>query len=287
MPTLRLYPEGMSGGVPPSVNTHQRAKRGVVGGWSSSSVRANTRFLYSVEVDRLDEGVTGPGQAFTLTVRQCPPTHEDWKRLREMLFRSLRRWGMVRLHWVTEWQRRGVPHLHGVVWFDSHGVGRSSQIVDEWCRIAADYRPLPRAQNVKPIHDALGWLQYLAKHASRGVMHYQRSAANVPRGWQRTGRMWGYLGEWPRREPISIGLSPGGWFAFRRLVRSWRYAKHRAENDKHGMRRARDMLQCGDRQLSEVRGVSEWLGLDESLTLLAVVAAAGHQVEQQFPDDES
>ena len=62
MPTVRVYRHGMTVGTPPSVNTHKRALRGKVEGWSPSSTRSNTRFLYSVDESRLN----GLGMALSL-----------------------------------------------------------------------------------------------------------------------------------------------------------------------------------------------------------------------------
>ncbi|WP_213061781.1 hypothetical protein, partial [Escherichia coli] len=60
-------------------NNHTRAKRGEVKGWAKTASRNNTKFLRSVYVPDL----TGAAVAFTLTIRDCPPTSDDWKILRE------------------------------------------------------------------------------------------------------------------------------------------------------------------------------------------------------------
>jgi len=39
-----------------------------------------------------------------------------WTRLVKTLLQRLRRAGLLRWHWVVEWQRRGVPHLHLAVY---------------------------------------------------------------------------------------------------------------------------------------------------------------------------
>ena len=112
MGLLILRRHGLSMGVPPSSNTHLRGKKKRVQGWSSGSARNNTNFLQSV----VESGLTGAGVAFTSTVRDCPSV-EGWKKIRNAFLMRLRREGAIRIHWVTEWQRRGVPHLHGVVYF--------------------------------------------------------------------------------------------------------------------------------------------------------------------------
>jgi hypothetical protein len=273
MPVVKSYRHGLTGGVPPKMNNHQRAKRGEVEGWSEGATRRNTAFLRSIREDRL----TGAGIAFTLTLRDCPPTAKEWHRLRKAWEMRMVRAGMIRLHWVTEWQRRGVPHLHGAIWWpDAYHMAR---IVDAWCDVASAYGAGPRGQHVRAIDGPVGWFQYLSKHASRGVKHYQRSAENLPEGWQkRTGRVWGKSGDWPISGVVEYRLDNPGWFAFRRLVRAWRKADARESGNAYRIRTARGMLTCHDRPLSEVRGVSEWLPAGLQDLLVMNVASRGFDV---------
>ena len=146
--------------------------------------------------------VTGYGLALTLTIRDCPPTSDDWHRLRNAFIRRLKRAGMIRLHWVTEWQKRGVPHLHCAVWFEDLDPNKEGELVrvwgaalKGWAELAAPYGASPKSQKIAEIDNSVGWFQYLSKHASRGVKHYQRSSAGIPAEWkQKTGRMWGHWG---------------------------------------------------------------------------------------------
>lgn len=304
MPVLKVYHHGITAGVPPKVNDHLRGKRGVVGGWSSASTRSNTRFLYSVD----EKGLTGAGFALSLSVRDCPPTHDHWQRIRLAFFHRLRRLGLLRAHWLTEWQRRGVPHLHAAVWLPEPLIatpclakyGRATlpttmehyklyaDILAAWLSVAPSAGP--KGQDVKPISDAVGWFKYLAKHASRGVRHYQRSPENIPAGWTRTGRMWGYLGAWCRHEAMRLELSQRAYWKFRRIVRAYRLADARlSAGNGRAMRvvSARRMLSCSDEKLSAVRGVSEWIPLDLQLRMVAHLAAQGHEVEQVWADERS
>lgn len=288
MAVIRYYQHGMTAGVPPRVNDHKRVPRGEVGGWSDAATRRNVRFLYSI----LEKELDGQGFAFTLTLRDCPATAGDWHALRRAWLMRMQRRGMIRLHWVTEWQRRGVPHLHGVAYFppgarDRTGMPPMGFIALEWCEVARAYGAEYWAQQCKPVTDAVGWFQYLSKHAARGVSHYQRCAANIPEGWQSlTGRVWGHTGEWPRREAVRINVAgregDGGWFAFRRLVRSWRVADARAEpiakNRPRRILTARRMLACNEQKLSEVRGVSEWCPVAVQDGFLANLAARGYAI---------
>ena len=171
----------------------------------------------------------------------------------------------------------------------------------DWLQLTAPYRSSGKGQEIKPISDEVGWLQYLSKHASRGAAHYQRAMSTIPKGWQKTGRMWGHLGDFPTREPLGLELDDAGWFRFRRIVRGWRLAQARGRksfskdlarrllDEQTRCRRiksARRMLQCkvfADvevvERLSRCRGVSEWIPLALGLSIAEVLARAGHAVE--------
>jgi hypothetical protein len=275
-------------------NNHARATRGEVGGWSSGATRRNTEFLYSIREDQLD----GVGYAVTLTLRDCPPDASAWHRLRRAWEKRMLRAGMIRLHWVTEWQKRGCPHLHGAIWFPREVVEKyghqwlRSAITSAWLLAGAmDYGAGHRGQDCHEITGAVGWFQYVSKHAARGVKHYQRSSENVPEAWkQKTGRMWGKVGDWPVQPPIRVNLQggegDGGFYAYRRMVRSWRVAGARADGDLRRLRLARSMLTCHEEPSSRVRGFSEWIPQEVSLSLLALLAARGYSIryEEGTPD---
>lgn len=267
-------------------NDHVRAIRGDVGGWSLGATRRNTEFLFSV----MEPELTGTGYAVTLTLRRCPPDAATWHRLCKAWTMRMQRYGMVRLHWVTEWQRRGVPHLHCAIWWspemqDRHGSARLREFMTgSWCMLASEHGTSPRGQDAHLITGAVGWFQYVSKHAARGVRHYQRSPENVPEAWKmKTGRMWGKWGDWPVREKIRLLLQDqhgdGGWFAWRRLVRGWRVADARAKGDVRRVRMAKRMWHCNEQPLSRVRGVREWIPQDVTLAMLANLATRGYVVD--------
>lgn len=280
VPVITVYRHGGKAGVAPMKNGHARATRGDVGGWSLGATRRNTEFLYSIREDQLD----GVGFAVTLTLRECPPDAAAWHRLRRAWEMRVSRAGMVRLHWVTEWQRRGVPHLHGAIWFPAETAAESAHaMVAHWCKVGEAYGAGFRGQHVRRIDGAVGWFQYLSKHAARGVKHYQRSSENVPEAWQtKTGRMWGKSGSWPVQPASRFNLKArdgdGAWFAYRRLFRSWRVADARASGERNRLRLARRMLACNEQRLSEVRGVSEWIPGGIQLAMLANLLTRGYAV---------
>jgi hypothetical protein len=216
--------------------------------------------------------LTGSGDAVTLTMLQTPVSYQDWQNLLKRLFDRLREAGFLRWHWVVEWQRRGTPHLHLAVYGESEYVSPGNAVVAMWLDLTSErYGSRLSAQFVTPITGPVGWLRYLSKHASRGVAHYQRQGK--PAGWEKTGRLWGYGGDWPASEPVQGVLTQRQYHQVRRMVRRYAIAQARAAalryqafGDEKKAAAAwksvgylRGMLACNDRMLSSVRGVSEWV----------------------------
>ena len=281
-------------------NHHPRAKRDIVVGWSAGAARRNLRFLYSID----ERDLTGEGWALTLTVRDCPPSPEVWHRLVRDYFQQLGRvlarcgHSLIRYHYVTEWQRRGVPHLHGAVYI-SDGAGAAINLPNflkgVWEGYAAPYGVNLKAQYVLPITGALGWFQYVSKHAARGIRHYQRAADNIPACWRSgTGRMWGKGGSWPIKDPLRLDVDNRGYHVLRRWARAWRVADARAEipslwnaikrpnqylSAKRRLVSARGCLRCPDPHLSAVRGVSEWISDGLMLSMIRRLSLDGYRVE--------
>lgn len=258
---------------------HERAKRSAVTGWTRETVRRHTKWLYAVNTADL----SGDGFAVTLTVRDCPESAERFHTLRRSWIKRVERMGSIRIHWVIEWQRRGVPHMHTAVYFDRPLTPQEKfQLVDHWIDLSQPYGAKHISQYLLPITGAAGWLQYLSKHAARGAAHYQRQGK--PSGWEKTGRLWGHTGAWPVEEPMRFDIPQGAYFRVRRLIRSWRIADARSESDPvtraRRVRSARRMLSCNDRQLSEVRGISEWVDQETLIGFLALLSSEGYEVRQ-------
>lgn len=286
MPTVAVYVNGMTAGT--AGHNPNPSARGEVKGWTRAAVRRHTRWLYSVAPDELH----GAGFAATLTMRETPPDAAAFHRARRAFLMRLERTGLLRNHWVVEWQRRGTPHFHmALYWPEGEApadlAAARGIIVGAWLAVANGWGAEAAGQYVLPIAGPLGWLQYLSKHAARGVEHYQRQGK--PAGWEKSGRLWGYGGEWPLQEPMKLQLSREGYWEFRRLVRAWRIADARAalvaaRDDsarRSAVRRlqgARRMLSCNDRRLSEVRGVSEWVPEDTAQSFVLHLAAQGYDV---------
>lgn len=283
MPAITFYRHGLTASIPNMAGNPNPPKRGKVTGWSAGAARRNTNFLRSVDETTLD----GYGLAVTLTIRDCPPTAKAWSNLIRAWIERQKRSGMVRLHWVTEFQRRGVPHLHVAVWYPFQIEGeseiesvsriflRQTQTVDDWIAIAKDYGAGPKGQKWRKIEGAVGWFQYMAKHCSRSKFHYQRQREALPEGWQTTGRVWGHRGDWTTIDPATADVDQRTFWKLRRLVKRARIAEARQYlpiNAKQ-VGKLRRVLKCSHRPTSEVRPVSEWMSEDKQQALLAAATA--------------
>ena len=137
-----------------------------------------------------------------------------------------------------------------------------------------------------PILDAAGWLEYLSKHAARGVRHYQRQGR--PAGWDKTGRLWRKGGQGPVVEPLRLDLTTDQAWRFRRLLKRYAIAQARAaamvyqRRGRPGKAAAtwdsvsylRRMLKSSDR-VSSCRGVSEWASQQVVIDLARAVGWEG------------
>jgi hypothetical protein len=282
VPTVTSYRNGSTAGI--GGGNPSPVKRGKVVGWSAAAVRRHTAWLYSIDAPQL----TGAGYAVTLTMKGTPASSDEFISMRRAFMKRLDRLGMIRGHWVVEWQRRGTPHLHCAIYFpqgqdplwgDKTSQVRPALIVAAWLAVADDYGAMQSGQHYDEIDGPLGWLKYLSKHASRGVKHYQRNGR--PPGWETTGRLWGYIGDWPSDAPMRFDMSREAYWRYRRLVRSWRVADARRSGDVSRIKYARAMLACPQPKLSAVRGVSDWVPEDVSLSLVALLEAEGHSVTQR------
>jgi hypothetical protein len=252
VPRVTVFPNGVTASCPRFGPVEEPAKRGEIHGWSMQAARRLRRWFYGVDGAALE----GQGYALTLTVRDLPPSAGEWTATRRAFLERMRRSGMVRGQWLTEWQRRGVPHLHGAVFFPEASTNLGELVADHWLEAASRWSPRREAQVVKELWGLPGWLQYQAKHSARGIRHYQR--ANVPQAWREgTGRLWGYVGEWPARELV-LEVDRETFWRFRRLLRRWLLSRARTAGDHRRVAWLRHMLADPERQRCAVRAVGEF-----------------------------
>jgi len=224
MPVLTMAPSG-SGLSSGGGGTHERVKRERCKGWTVGAAGRQRRFLMAVRSDLLD----GQGLAVTLTMRDLPAGPEELHDALELFERYCRHRGMLRGHWVTEDQARGIPHFHLALYFPEMSAAAAAELgrdlVAKWCAIASCWGARPVAQHVDAIKSGAGWSKYCAKHASRSVRHYQREG--LPAGWDHSGRLWGKWetegNEWPTEE-LRLYVDAETFLELRRMLRAWRHA---------------------------------------------------------------
>lgn len=283
--TITIMPNGINAGFGGG-NGSPKA-RGELKGWSAGSARRNKQFLQSVLTHELD----GVGLALTLTVKDCPATHDEWERIRQVFVKFLKRKKLIRLHWVTEWQARGAPHFHMSTYFDAEYVAENPSItVDilmKWTDLTSHLGSLPRGQHIALIDGGSGWHEYVSKHASRGYGHYQREQGSIPKGWEKTGKLWGKTqgDSWPVADEKLI-LDKVSYQRLRRMVRSYLISQARegviqanryndAKQQSKARRKlsfARTMLKINKREMSEVRGINEWVPFEISSAFVDHIA---------------
>lgn len=281
MGKMTLWQNGCVFGIPPAPRpqSSEIALRRATIGWTPSATRNLTKWLYGANVDHLGEGF-----AFTLTVRDLPIDANEWKLTRAKFFKRLKRLGVVNLHWLTEWQLRKIPHLHGCLWFPKdfdvppNIVGL---ITDAWLKSSKQFKPEYWCQDVKWLETYKGWKQYLSKHASRSAHNSQRCSSNMPDTWKTSGRMWGYWGEWTEKKFV-INICQKGGFAYRRIIKGWRLASARSEKDDKKrvtrIRSAKSMYRSNIKNLSQVRGLSEWLDIEHQLKIVDHLILRGFSI---------
>lgn len=217
----------------------------------------------SIDIDALlRDGMALWG--FTLTIAETPSSPEAWAGIREKWFKRVdRRLPGCRWVWITEFQRRGTPHLHGVLVAPANVGDTVRQLCyGDWPEVASaagERKTLARAQYVTEIYSASGWLQYLTKHLQRGPNHYQRN--RLPDGWDKSGRIYGYNRGWITSES-KLMLSNVGWYQLRRLINAWAWAETAKLSlpDKIRARRyLRRRRRAGGRESSAFIGGSEWM----------------------------
>jgi hypothetical protein len=157
------------------------------------------------------------GWAITLTMGGRPDTADQWHYVLKLLCEHMTRKGAELIHWVIEWTAEGRPHLHMAV-YAKPGLDFDLVVYPKWLELCRrmGWPASQRGQHLVRINGVQGWLEYVSKHTSRGVAHYQRQGA--PEGWTRTGRLWGHRGAWPVWTPEVWDLEPAAFYRYRRLL---------------------------------------------------------------------
>ena len=312
MPTVSIREHGVSAsrnqtvvnpvtGEIMKLTAFNQPERTATRGWTTNVARRNEQRLQQIDFD----GIDGVPAFVTLTMpsgQMGEVSAADFHGWLKRWLQFMKRHGLTHYYWILEFQASGNPHLHVLVWLD-HAWDALEQYkaLRSWVGILnkSDVGARLQGQIWEPI-DVGGELvvdgervpahpervlMYLAKHAARGVVHYQRQIANMPDDWQfRSGRVWGHDRGLPLREQQDFETDYSTFWTFRRLVRRWRCSEARqikdAERRRAAIGQARRSLRCGRRDVSPYRGVSAWLPASVASQLLDAAANMGGENEE-------
>lgn len=314
MPTISIRAHGTSAtrnqtvvnpatGEIVKLTAFNQPERTATRGWTSNVARRNEQRLQQIDFD----GIEGVPAFVTLTMpsgQMSEVSAADFHGWLKRWLQYMKRHGMLHYYWILEFQASGNPHLHLLVWLDHawdvleqyHALrswvnmlnksdvgarlqGQIWENIDVGGTITVDGKTIPaHPERV---------LMYLAKHAARGVAHYQRQIENMPEDWKyRSGRVWGHDRSLPLREQEDVECDYPAFHRFRRLVRRWRLAEARSIKDYDRRRaaivQARSCLKCPRPDISPYRGVSAWIPSDVASQLLDVaVSMNGGDYEEE------
>ncbi len=311
MPTISIRAHGVSAtrnqtvvnpvtGEIVTLTAFQPPERTATKGWTPNVARRNEQRLQQIDFDAID----GIPAFVTLTM----PSQQMGEVSAAEFHGWLKRWlqfmkrhGLQHYYWILEFQASGNPHIHVLVWLDREwepleqyralrswvnmlnkanvGARIQGQIwepIDVGGEIVVDGERVPaHPERV---------LMYLAKHAARGVAHYQRQLSNMPEDWQyRSGRVWGHDRGLPLREQQDYETDYPTFWRYRRLVRRWRVSEAQAIVDPERRRaavvQARRCLRCSRPDISPYRGISAWLPADVASQLLTAAVRGGEHAK--------
>jgi len=184
--------------------------RGAVKGLSSGSRKRMMDFFNRLPVEHraraLFVTLTYPGE--------YSGEWKDWKRdLDAFVKRLQRKWPQSALVWKMEFQRRGAPHFHLVVWRVKHMS--KTWLSDAWYNTVKsnDERHRVAGTQVKEVWGGEQALFYLVKYISK------KDDAIIQDG---TGRVWGVRG----RKNLTVicrneSLNSCVFYEVRRVLRAW------------------------------------------------------------------
>jgi hypothetical protein len=203
----------MDGGKPPESG----GKRGKVTGFSKKSKRRMLKKMMCFDWSHLIGGKHSPeAKAVFLTLTYPCDYSDDWRDwkadLRALGERIRREFGSLVGLWKLEFQKRGAPHFHILLIFESKTWVEFFKVwvSKAWYEVvgSGDEKHLRAGTNVRRVTGPVGRLmRYLSKYMAKD---YQVSFP--------TGRVWGVWGDIPEGE---VKVYQVDWVEFLRRVRKW------------------------------------------------------------------
>lgn len=194
--TCKIYPDMV---VVSENFTHKQTgggRRNEIHGFSKQSRYRLFRLLHSIRFERVSFVTLTYGNTFPLTGRSAKA---DLRRFRRS---TNRRYGTLRAIWKLEYQKRGAPHFHLMV-FDPPFIP-----VQDWCAVWDDARRCPQEErhgnslDLKVDNKALP-SRALGKYVGKYISKPDRGETEELH--RNTGRIWG---KWDviEQAPIEVEL---------------------------------------------------------------------------------
>lgn len=200
--------------------------RGRVTGFSKSSRRRLTRLMASIDTGRIAVPLL-----VTLTYPSAFPHDPETcnAHLRAFRERLTRRFGKAAAVWKKEYQRRGAPHYHLLLFLDVPPEQLRSWVSDSWYQVvgSGDLRHLRAGTQVVRVKSWRGARGYAAKYLGKLETLQACSVSGLSSSPLGTGRSWGV---WYRNLlPITADLYYANLRQFFRLRRClWRLSGQRS-----------------------------------------------------------
>jgi len=224
-PQIQVYPRLLKTHIPAEPHPlyfHPTPVRGPI---RSFSARSRSRMLQRLAM--IDYTALGPAQWVTLTYHESYPVSHDlvqrdidtWLKAIERLqpdMRYIRR---------LDWQRRGAPHHHLIIWFPDYYHAKwlaeaRIQMAAEWHRIAAPHsiHHARHGARIKEVNSLRGLVSYVSKYAAK---------VDQPGDHAYEGRRWAASRRLPCKPQIEASVSLTEMHELRRLCRRWLRSQHR------------------------------------------------------------
>ena len=195
-------------------------KRGAIKGFSKHSRRRLLR-----QVAKFDRNAVGKPVFVTLTYGDTWPSGEEVKRDLDTILKRIRyKWPGSTVVWRLEYQKRGAPHFHFLIWRGPKMVRRKGANRELFAWFARAWeevvgQELPAGTRVEAIRTARGAWYYLAKYLAKEDQERGLSEGFV-------GRYWGVRGPKPITR-YTLRLRVQEWQALKKAVLNYVYGGRR------------------------------------------------------------
>ena len=196
--------------------------RGIVDTFSKSSRMRLLRLLAKTSPPKKN-GFRSTVSFLTLTSRAFFHPVEAKRHLRSFLKRLYRRFCNVAVIWRMEYQERGAPHFHLIIY--NCPYIKKEWIQKQWGEVIEQDRPFTRIESIRSYKHLINYASKYAAKVDDGGFNkgaYLAEGKNVSTYQNETpGRVWGvwHPGQLPMQEEVEVSIPlDGSWWMVRRYL---------------------------------------------------------------------